>query len=308
MTTFTELGTDKFKSTATELSKADITVNANETLLVGCEFQGATPPATATWEGTNLTRNLIKTGQRIDTTNNFGVVSYICRVQNTHTRTVKLSWSATPNAATVTILKADRLLVKDDIARSLSAATGAPSVGPTGTLHTANGIAVAYFGAEGPNNDTQATGITTGWTLGQWDGTAGVPPVSNVILQEAYRDLSASTAVTVALSGATARNWANIVVTYSDAVQQDAYILAYAENVERVLAEASSGSAALNALGVYMQAYLFNSALPATPGTEFLNNLGITSTDYTNAVTLIGDAGIAEVIDGIMYPKGLGAI
>ena len=82
-------------------------------------------------------------------------------------------------------------------------------------------------------------------------------------------------------------------------------LLAEEGAVERLLYE-HSGIGATHALGVYMHAYLADGNLPATASSEFLNNLGITQTQYETAVTLLQTAGLIELIGGVMTAKGLG--
>jgi len=299
--TRTAKGTAALKDTGTTLTLSDVSVDPG-TLVVGIGFQGTAAPTGVAWGG----RGFIRMGQRIDNTLNFGVSAWKIRIGKSTARTITATWAATPNARCMLASHLDATLDIDDIARSLSTATGAPSAGPTGTLSTTEDFAFGFHVSEGPaNNDTAASSAGGGFSLGQRVGTNGVPPVSNVTIQETYLQTIASTALTSSLSGATARDWANIVVPMLPSATDSTALTILGRYYDALAIQNQAGDGP-NALRVFLHGYYNNYALPATATAETLSILGLTQTEYGDAITLLENEGVIETLTGgSMTPIGI---
>ena len=296
MATRTAKGTNTAKNSALTLSLTSVEVLAGHSLVVGVANQGTSGPSSATWGP----RTLNRIGQRIDTPNTFMESLFLLRAQKTFTRDIDFTWTATANARSMFAFTLDGLFNKDDDVRSLSAATGAPSVGPTSTLSSTAGFAVGMFTSQGPSGDT-AGSASSGWTLGQRAGTAGAPPTGNITFQEVYQDLSASTALSASLSGATSRDWANLLVPLRPVVPENQVLYLYGQQYADLLGQVGGD----DAIKVYMMGLYNDQTLPATPPTEWLTDLGMDQTAYSAAITLLEDCDVIEtVVAGVMTPKG----
>lgn len=296
MATYTAKGTNTLKNTGLDISLTGVEVLAGHSLIVGTGHQGGVGPEDVTWGP----RDLRRVGQRLDTPNTFGGSLWLLRARNTFTRTITATWAATPNARAIFASTIDGPFTKDDVALALNAATGAPSVGPTSTLSSTAGFAFGLFVSQGPSGDTAGT-ASTGWTLGQRAGTAGAPPAGNITIQEVYQDLSANTALSASLSGATSRDWASILVPLAPSVPDDKVLYLYGQQYGDLI----SATGGLDALKVYLHGLFHDQSLPATPPAEWLVDLAMNQTEYSNAITLLEDSGTIEtVVAGVMTPKG----
>lgn len=89
-----------------------------------------------------------------------------------------------------------------------------PSAGPSGTLAQANELQSAAVLTRGPVADDAGTWGNS-LTADKRDGTTGGVASTNLTLSTAYREVSATDAVTASKSGITSRAWAAVEATFT---------------------------------------------------------------------------------------------
>jgi hypothetical protein len=205
MATRTETGTPL----ATKVAGAsgtieDVAANTGDFLCVVVAAQSTLAPISVAWGNRKMSKEL----QRIHETPAFMVNFYaIRRVFFGGTRDVTITWSSSIDAKVAFAFTLDSPHVLDEVARSILTASDAPSVGPTDEHLYRDDFCVGVLVAEGGTPDAAPTGITAGWSTGTRVGTAGPPPVSNLTINQYYRQLSNSAGVSLAGSAADARDW-----------------------------------------------------------------------------------------------------
>ena len=214
MATRTAKGTANAKASGTGLDLAGVACDPEDSLIAGYIFDGANPPDTVTWGA----RALSKVGQRIHATPDFGVAIYHARrIHNAGTRTLTATWGASIGARAMFAITLDSPHVRDEIARSVQTDSSDPTVGPTAEHDRSDCFALGILGSEGPSGDT-APSISGDFAAGHRSGTVGAPPVGNKTLLEVYNQLTSSVPVTASGTGATSRDWCNIVVAFRPAI------------------------------------------------------------------------------------------
>ena len=108
--------------------------------------------------------------------------------------------------------------------------------------------------------------------------------------------------VTCSLSNVASRDWTSVMVVLFQPVSQDTQIVLYSKQYEKLVD--STDAAKQSAMLVYIHGY-FMDRLPTSPSADWLEGINITSTDYSNAVTLLENLDIISPnTDGVFYPKG----
>lgn len=210
MATRTAKGTATLKASGTTLTLASVSATAGDAMIVMIGNQTQNIPTTVKWGNKDLT----KSAHAINTTGGAVASVWIGRnIVNTDTRNIVVTWSTAIGARALAAAILDSGHIRDQSATSTQTASTAPSVGPTAALATVNDFAFGVLVSIGPSSDTAPT-LAAGWTAGQRAGTVGVPPVSNITILEGYQQLTAFSAITLSGTGATARDWASVVVAY----------------------------------------------------------------------------------------------
>lgn len=220
-------GTATGKASTTSITLEDITTELNECLLAVISFKGTNLPTEVAYG----LRDMSRVAHRIDSTNEFGIAVYgIRNIGKADTRDIVATWASAIDAKILSAITLDVGHTEDQKVNSLDAASTAPSVGPTDALSNNDEFALGILHCEGATNDTEPT-LSAGWTKLFRDGTVGVPPASNQTILVAYQNVTTTDALTLSGTGATERNWCNLLVTFDG---QEIYTTDY--NGSRVFA------------------------------------------------------------------------
>jgi len=208
--TRTAKGTTSDKISGTTLTLSSISCTIGDALIVFVANQTTNVPTSVKWG----VRDLVLSRQRTNATSGHVASIWIARhIVNTATRNITVTWGTSIVAKAMAASTLDAGHVRDSVIGASQTASTAPSVGPSDTLTVNDCFAFGVLASEGPSSDTAPT-LSGSWSSGQRIGTAGVPPISNITLLECYQQLSDNTAVTLSGTGATERDWANVLVVY----------------------------------------------------------------------------------------------
>ena len=205
----TALGTASDKSTALSLTIANVSLDQDDTLIVGTAYDTGQGAPTVTWGNHDL--DLVK-GE-----SGGGLA---CRLWEYHrgagtkSKTITVAWSGTaPTAKVMFATKFSGGYKAVDLALSqFEADTTAPDSG-TATLTTyADEVFIGAIASEGPGNDAAGT-PSNGYTAGQRVGVNGAPPVSNVTIQELYKEVSVTETTAAAMTGQVSRDHCSVLGT-----------------------------------------------------------------------------------------------
>lgn len=226
MTNRTELGKWSGKASSTSIaSSSAVTVNAGSMLSVGTLAVAGVAPTSVTWGNRELSRLIGRTqsGMTVD--------AWILRhINNTATRTITATWAAANPGKVMIATALDGVNVLDVSQGNTQTATTDPATGTAVTTTVAATFHLAYFASRGPETDTVGT-VGVGHTSGQREGTTGAPPVSNVTLHETWEELTATGNTRSAKTGATARDWANVIVALKAGSQQNRHGISAADMI-----------------------------------------------------------------------------
>jgi len=238
--TRTALGTASSKAATTSLTLTNVTLDEGDFLVVGVAYETDAAIDSVKWGGKEL--RLSKGQTQGDTR----VRLYQKRIRKSATKDITITWAANMSARAMFAVKLTEVGRKDVEQGNSQTATTSPATGSAVTSTVADTISIAAFASLGPSGDTPGT-AGAGHTLGQRDGTTGAPPASNVTIQETYEILSATGNVRATMTGATSRDWANVIVAYRASqtftvdralyVSHDAY--PHAESVHLVIHDES---------------------------------------------------------------------
>lgn len=203
----TAKGTVSNKSPASTLTLSSVSINAGATIIVGLSFVSTLgDPDTVKW-GFRELKKVISRSQSGMTT-----ALYILRyINNNATRDIVATWSGSIAAKAMFVTMIEGAQVEDETQGNTNTATANPGTGTAVTTNVADTMHIAAFGSRGPDSDTVGT-VGVGHTSGQRIGTTGAPPASNVTIHETYELLTATGNVRSAKTGATSRDWANVIV------------------------------------------------------------------------------------------------
>lgn len=216
MATRTAKGTTSDKISGTTLTLSNVSCNAGDALIVLVGNQTQNVPTSVTWG----LRELNLSRQRTNLTSGHVGSIWIARnIVNTDTRNLTVTWGTAIVAKCMAALTLDSGHIRDQYASNVQTASTAPTTTATPAQTGINNFAVGILVSEGPlTNDTAPT-LAAGWSTGQRIGTDGAPPVSNVTLIEGYKQLTDAAAQTLSGTGATERDWTNVLVTYREILQ-----------------------------------------------------------------------------------------
>ena len=211
MTTYTARGSNTAKALGNTLVIADVAANTGDFLCIVTGGRSASPPTGVTWG----LREVNKAAQRIHSTPEFTANMWtIRRVANGGTRDVTITWGSSIATKTAYAFTLDSPHVVDEIARNILTESANPTVGPTAEHLRRDNFCAGLLLAEGPTNDAVLTSITSGWTTGRRVGTVGIPPISNLTMNEFYQQCSTSSGVTLAGTATTARDWIGLIASF----------------------------------------------------------------------------------------------
>lgn len=207
MATKTDKGTRSNKASSTTSTLSNVTVAVGDSLYCWICSDGTDWP-----ESVNLgNRRMHKVGHRVNNGSSFTVSLWSARqIWKAGTRDIVATWTTATTARNLLAFTLDSPHMRDEIARNIQSASTAPTVGPTPEHLRRDDFITGVLVSEGPSSDTAPT--VTGWTAGQSVGTVGSPPVSNLTMREYSQQATTAAGVTLNGTGATSRDWTNIVV------------------------------------------------------------------------------------------------
>ena len=210
--TRTAVGTpNSTKASGTSLSINNVTVPEGRSLIVGLCYDNSAGAPTSIKYGK---RDLVELKRRANAGTGFTVALWrAAYLRHGTERNIVATWSSAILARAMFALYLDEAGLTDVDQSAEQDATTSPATGTAVTTTEANTIHIAAFMANGPDNDTAAT-ANLGHTIGQRIGTAGVPPVSNITLQETYETLTATGDCRATLTLTTARDCAAVIVAF----------------------------------------------------------------------------------------------
>ena len=211
MATRTAKGTTQSKTSSTTLTLSNVACISGDALIVMVGNQTTNVPTSVAWGN----RELVLSRQRTNITSaHVGSVWIARNIVNTDTRNLVVTWGTAIVAKCMAAITLDSGHVRDQYASNTQLASTAPTTTATPVQTEINDFAVGILVSEGPLTNDVAPTLAAGWSTGQRIGTNGAPPVSNVTLIEGYKQLTDATAQTLSGTGATARDWTNVLITY----------------------------------------------------------------------------------------------
>jgi len=210
MATRTAKGTTSSKTSSTTLTLSNVSCNSGDALIAMVGNQTTNVPTSVAWGA----RELVLSRQRTNNTSGHVASVWIARnIVNTTTRNLVVTWGTAIVAKCMAASTLDAGHVRDQYASGVQTASTAPSSTATPVQTEINDFAIGILASEGPNSDVAPT-LSNSFTAGQRVGTVGAPPVSNITILEGFKQLTDATAQTLTGTGATARDWANVLITY----------------------------------------------------------------------------------------------
>lgn len=210
MATLIAKGTAPSKTSGTTLSKTGISITSGNSLIVAVNYETGQGAPVVKWGFREL--DSLQTQAQSGMATNIFVLRHI---NNTATRPVNCTWAGAIVAKVMVIAEIEGANILDVATKQGQVATGSPDTTSI-TTTSDNTFHVAAFGSRGPSSDTAGT-AGSGHTLGERDGTVGAPPASNVTLQLTWEELTATGSAQATMTGATARDWANVIVALEPA-------------------------------------------------------------------------------------------
>lgn len=210
MATRTAKGIVTLKATGTSLSLDDVVVSENHAIFAIIGFQGNAAPASL--KAGN--KDMHKVIQRINSTETFGAAIYYKRIiRNGNTRNIKAVWASPIAARVMAVLTVSEPMLFFEGAGNIEN-TASPTTGTAASdLPVHNCFHLGGLISAGPDNDAVPT-LSADWAAGQRDGTAGPPPAGNITLLEGYKTGRCIDAEEMDSSGATTRDWCNILASF----------------------------------------------------------------------------------------------
>lgn len=211
--TRTAKGMASDKSAGLTFTLSSVLIKRHSYLLVAlCYDAGVGAPAVK-WGQRRLKLIKAKTANGITTR----LVGMTYNGNSSRTRNIVATWTSTaPTAKTMFATMLKGVGVPDVQVSQAEAASADPDSGAPQMTTYADEICIGAFGSEGPVADTKGA-IQNGYSDGQRVGTTGAPPASNVTIHEVYKVLTETESTAAAKTGATARNWCTVLVTFRSA-------------------------------------------------------------------------------------------
>jgi hypothetical protein len=210
----TAKGTVTDKTGALTLTISNLQLNPTNygaMLLVGIAFDdaGSAEAPVIKWGTYRLERVYFRTG------NGLTVIFYAFMRQKRTSATNDLvaTWTTAPTAKALFATEITGVGEQEIETRGGGASTDAPTAGAEVTSVEPVQIFIGAMASEGPQNDPAGT-PGDGYTAGQRAGTGGLPPASNITIQEIFKIVSATEATQASLSGVTARSWSCVLASF----------------------------------------------------------------------------------------------
>lgn len=209
----TAKGTATSKISGTTLSLASVSMNQEESLVVGVAYDTGQGAPIVTW-GNRVLDQIVTRAESGAATALF----LLRHINNTRTRTITCTWGGAIVAKAMFATMVEGAKVQDVSAGATSAATADPNTGIAATSTVPNTIQISAMASQGPSSDTVGT-VGDGHTSGQRAGTSGASPTSNITIHETFEILSATGDVRASKTGATSRSWANVILAVKESLR-----------------------------------------------------------------------------------------
>ena len=185
MATRTAKGAISSKVADTKITLSNVSLTENHGVIVIVGFHGTALPTSVEAGLRDFTAN--KAVQRINSTEAFGAaVYYIRRLKNGNTRDFVATWAASTQVRSLQVITIDKPILFVEAAGNIATTASPTTSSNLLDLPTHDCFHVGYHVAKGGTPDVALT-FPADWVDGQRDGTAGVPPASNITISEAYK-------------------------------------------------------------------------------------------------------------------------
>lgn len=212
-------GTASSKTSGNTLTIPNVSLNSGSSLIVCAGYDDVNGhPTSVTWGQRSLKSRMSRDPVTYDIAMSIWSVG---SVRDTATRDITITWSGNivERAAVATAIEGANK-IDSQAGKNETVATTNPTSGATTSMTETDNFVLAFFVGEAPDTNDISTlpeinlsGAWTAATFGQRIGTNGVPPTSNVTVQEVYHQLTDACAGTeVRMTNDTARLWVNAVI------------------------------------------------------------------------------------------------
>jgi hypothetical protein len=200
-------GTASSKTSGTTLTLSSVDVRSGSSIIVCLAYDNENgAPTSVTWGNRELSQLIVRAQSGMST-----AIWILRHIHNHRTRTITATWSSAITAKVMAVTEIKRAHILDVSQGNTQTATADPATGTPVTTTYDHTFHIAVFGSRGPGNDTVGTpGV--GHASGQRVGTNGAPPISNVTLHETFEELTSTGNCRATKTGATVRDWANVII------------------------------------------------------------------------------------------------
>jgi len=199
------------KSSALTLTINSISLDEDTMLVVGIGYDFGLGVPEIKWGDHILELEKANSGNGVASR----ILSFYRRRGGTATNNLVATWTTTaPESKAMFATQVLGASTVDQESQNTQVATTSPNAGTSVTSLFDDEIFIGCMVSEGPSNDVPGT-PSNGYTSGQRVGTTGVPPVSNVTVEEIYKIVTATESTQAEITGTESRDWTCVLGTFS---------------------------------------------------------------------------------------------